>query len=264
MGWKAFMATIEFKNINMVYSGTEGIKALQDINLKVNDGEFICLIGPSGCGKSTMLEIAAGLLNQTSGEIFLDEKLQKGTTRKIGVVFQDSGLFGWRTIRKNVGFGLEIEGRKKTEIATLVDKYIKLVGLNGFENKFPHQLSGGMRQRAGLARSLVNNPEIIMMDEPFSAIDHLTRITLQDEIIRIWQQEKKTIVFVTHDVTEAVYLATRIVLLTPRPGRIQKIFDIPVDRPRNRNDASMLDIVEQIYRAINEASQFDKELEYYL
>ena len=248
----------------MVYPGTETLQALKDINLTVKDGEFLCLIGPSGCGKSTMLEIAAGLLAQSTGEILLDGKAQNGASRDIGVVFQDSALFGWRNISKNVGFGLEIAGAKKPEIDESVKKYIDLVGLKGFENKYPHQLSGGMRQRAGLARTLANNPKVILMDEPFSAVDHLTRITLQDEIIRIWEQEKKTIVFVTHDVTEAVYLATRIVLLTPRPGRIQKILDIPIIRPRNRNDLYLLEIVEQIYQAINDASQTDKELEYYL
>lgn len=264
MGMDATMATIEFQNINMVYPGADGIDALQNINLTIHDGEFVCLIGPSGCGKSTLLEIAAGLLHQSDGQILLDGASQQGTTRDIGVVFQDSALFSWRNIRRNIGFGLEVAGKKKAEINAVVDHYINLVGLKGFENKYPHQLSGGMRQRAGLARSLATNPKIILMDEPFSAIDHLTRITLQDEIIRIWQQEKKTILFVTHDVTEAVYLATKVVLLTPRPGKIQKVFNIPFERPRNRNDASILEIVEQIYRAINEASNPDKEPEYYL
>lgn len=258
------MPTIEFRNISKLYPGAEGVNALEDINLTIRDGEFISLLGPSGCGKSTMLEIAAGLLSQSSGEILLDGKLQSGPSRDIGVVFQDSALFGWRSIRKNIGFGLEIAGVGKEEVRKRVDQYIELVGLKGFENKYPHQLSGGMRQRAGLARTLVNDPQIILMDEPFSAVDHLTRVGLQDEIVKIWQKEKKTIIFITHDVSEAVYLSTRVVLLSPRPGRIQKIFDVPMDRPRNRNDISMIEIVERIYMAINDSSQKEDKVEYYV
>lgn len=258
------MPTIEFRNISKLYPGAEGVNALEDINLTIRDGEFISLLGPSGCGKSTMLEIAAGLLSQSSGEILMDGKLQSGPSRDIGVVFQDSALFGWRSIRKNIGFGLEIAGVGKEEVRKRVDQYIELVGLKGFENKYPHQLSGGMRQRAGLARTLVNDPQIILMDEPFSAVDHLTRVGLQDEIVKIWQKEKKTIIFITHDVSEAVYLSTRVVLLSPRPGRIQKIFDVPMDRPRNRNDISMIEIVERIYMAINDSSQKEDKVEYYV
>lgn len=258
------MATIEFRQINMVYPGEGGTRALRDINLKIGDGEFVCLIGPSGCGKSTTLEIAAGLLRQSSGEIRLDDKPQTGPTRDIGVVFQDAALFNWRTIAKNVGFGLEVAGKNKREARALVQKAIELVGLKGFENRYPHQLSGGMRQRAGLARTLVTDPKVILMDEPFSAVDYLTRITLQDEIVRIWQQARKTILFVTHDVSEAVFLANRVVLLTPRPGRIQKIYDISFPYPRTRNDPSLLAIVEQIYRAINDAGSAVHEPEYYL
>lgn len=258
------MPTIEFKNINKKYPGVNGVKALEDINLTIKDGEFISLLGPSGCGKSTMLEIAAGLLPQTTGEILLDGKPQKGPSRDIGVVFQDSALFGWRSIRKNVGFGLELAGVNNAEIRKRVDDYIELVGLKGFEDKYPHQLSGGMRQRAGLARTLVNDPKIILMDEPFSAVDHLTRVGLQDEIIKIWQKEKKTVIFITHDVAEAVYLSTRVVLLSTRPGKIQKIFDVPFDQPRNLNDISLINIVEKIYMSINDASQPAEEAEYYV
>ncbi len=258
------MPAIEFNNINKTYPGEDGTVALENINLKVEDGEFVCLLGPSGCGKSTLLEIAAGLLPRTTGEVLLDGEVQKSTSRDIGVVFQDSALYHWRTVRKNIEFGMELAKIPKKERLEKSQKYIEMVGLNGFEDKYPHQLSGGMRQRVGLARTLVNDPKIILMDEPFSAVDHLTRVSLQDEMIRIWQKEKKTIIFVTHDVSEAVYLATKVVLLSTRPGRIQKIFNIPVERPRNRNDISILDIVEKIYVAINDASAPSKEVEYFL
>ncbi|MGE5614490.1 MAG: ABC transporter ATP-binding protein [Bacillota bacterium] len=258
------MPTIEFRNITKYYENLEGEKtaALKNINLTVKDGEFVCVLGPSGCGKSTLLEIAAGLLPQSEGEILLDGRLQSGTSRDIGVVFQDSSLFPWRSVRKNIEFGLEIAGEDKDERTQKVQKAIEMVGLNGFENKYPHQLSGGMRQRAGIARTLVNDPACILMDEPFSAVDHLTRLTLQDEIVRIWQKEKKTILFITHDVSEAVYLSTRIVLLTPRPGRIQRIFDVPFDRPRNRNNPGMLGIVEKIYICLNNPEGHEDEIEY--
>lgn len=258
------MPTIEFRNISKYYENLEGEEtaALKNINLTVKDGEFVCIIGPSGCGKSTLLEIAAGLLPHSEGEILLDGRLQSGTSRDIGVVFQDSSLFPWRSVRKNIGFGLELNKVDKQKIEKKVQDAIEMVGLSGFENKYPHQLSGGMRQRAGIARTLVNDPSCILMDEPFSAVDHLTRLTLQDEIVRIWQKEKKTIIFITHDVSEAVYLATRIVLLTPRPGRIQRIFEIPFDRPRNRNDSAFLDIIEKIYIGLNNPDRVDDGIDY--
>lgn len=253
------MPTIELKGITQLYSNSDDgqTHALENINLTVRDGEFVCVLGPSGCGKSTLLEIAAGLLPQSSGEVILDGKKQSGTSRDIGVVFQYSALFPWLTIRRNIEFGLELAGTSRAERTKRTEETAELVGLKGFLDKYPHQLSGGMRQRAGLARTLVTDPQVILMDEPFSAVDHLTRLTLQDEIIRIWQQQKKTVFFITHDVSEAVYLATRIVLLSPRPGRIQQIFDVPFDRPRGRNDIGMLNIVEKIYVAINNPMKAD-------
>lgn len=247
------MPDVVFRNISKYYENSEGNQTavLKDINLTVSDGEFVCILGPSGCGKSTLLEIAAGLLSYTEGEILLGGKPLSGTSRDVGVVFQDSSLFPWRNIRKNVEFGLEIANADKTERTAMAQKAIEMVGLKGFEDKYPHQLSGGMRQRAGIARTLVNNPACILMDEPFSAVDHLTRLTLQDEVIRIWEQQKKTIIFITHDVSEAVYLSNRVVLLTPGPGRINNIFDIPLEWPRKRNDPRIMEIIEKIYYSIN-------------
>lgn len=253
------MPAVVFRNISKYYENSEGNQTavLKDINLTVSDGEFVCILGPSGCGKSTLLEIAAGLLPYTEGEILLDGKLLSGTSRDVGVVFQDSSLFPWRNIRKNVEFGLEVANADKSERALMAQKAIEMVGLKGFEDKYPHQLSGGMRQRAGIARTLVNNPACILMDEPFSAVDHLTRLTLQDEVIRIWGQQKKTIIFITHDVSEAVYLSNRVVLLTPGPGRINKIFDIPLEWPRKRNDPRIMEIIEKIYYSINNPDSKD-------
>lgn len=258
------MSKIEFRNITKTYENNHGevTNALENINLKVEDGEFVCVIGPSGFGKSTLLEIAAGLLSYSEGEVLLDDKQKSGPSRDIGVVFQDSSLFPWRTIAKNVEFGLEISKSDRTKYSEEVKRTIEMVGLKGFENKYPHQLSGGMRQRAGIARTLVNNPSCILMDEPFSAVDHLTRLNLQDEIIKIWQKEKKTIVFITHDVAEAVYLADRVVLLTPRPGKIQDIFEIPFSWPRSRNNPALVQIVEKIYVALNNRDGLDSDAEY--
>ena len=259
------MPEVELKNISKRYSNEAGEEttALENISLTIKDGEFICVLGPSGCGKSTLLEIMAGLLPRSEGELLLDGKPQSGTSRDIGVVFQDSSLFPWRSIHKNVEFGLEIAGISRSEREQKVQRAIETVGLSGFENKYPHQLSGGMRQRAGLARTLVNDPRFILMDEPFSAVDHLTRLTLQDEIVRIWLQEKKTILFITHDVAEAVYLANRVVLLSPRPGHIRRIFDVPTEHPRDRRDPKLLEVVEKIYIALNNPDD-DVPAEYYI
>ena len=219
------MPAITIHNLNKSYINAEGeqTRALDDINLKINEGEFVCIVGPSGCGKSTLLEIVAGLLDHTSGEILIGEDPVHGTSREIGVVFQDASLFPWRTIRKNIAFGMETAKVPKAEQEKRLQHYIDLMGLSGFENKFPSQLSGGMRQRAGIARTLAMDPKVILMDEPFSAVDHLTRCTLQEELIRIHQEEKKTVLFITHDINEAVYLADRVILLTPHVGELSRL-----------------------------------------
>ncbi|MBT2762529.1 ABC transporter ATP-binding protein [Paenibacillus sp. ISL-20] len=255
------MSGFMVKNVSMVYDGDLPTITLQDINLQVRDGEFLCILGPSGCGKSTLLELLAGLQLPTEGEIWLDDAKIKGPTRRSGVVFQDASLYPWRTISQNVGLGLELGGMKKAERQALIDKYLNMVGLQGFGSKYPHHLSGGMRQRAGIARALVNSPNILLMDEPFGAVDHLTRLQLQQDLLRIWQEEKKTVVFVTHDVSEAVFLADRVVLLSPRPGRIHHIFDVPYERPRKREDASLLKIQNDIYSAIYDVKT-EEDLEF--
>ena len=222
------MPAISIKNINKTYIDQDGneVQALHDINLDVAEGEFVCIVGPSGCGKSTLLEIVAGLLDATSGEVLLDGQPVHGTSRDIGVVFQDASLFPWRTVRKNVAFGLEIAGVPREEREERLKRYISMVSLNGFENKYPAQLSGGMRQRAGIARTLAMNPKVILMDEPFSALDPMTRAELQDEVHRLQLRFHKTIVFVTHDMDEAVKLADRICIL--QNGHV-----VQCDKPEN-------------------------------
>ncbi len=246
------MANFAIKQVTKVYSGTTKTKTLDNINLTISEGEFLCLLGPSGCGKSTLLEILAGLQQPTSGTIYFDNEPLQTPNEKLGFVFQDASLYPWRTIYENIGLGLEIRGIHRAERNERVQKYLKMVGLQGFESKYPHQLSGGMRQRAGIARALANNPEVILMDEPFGAVDYLTRIQLQNDLLAIWEAEKKTIIFVTHDIAEATFLADRVVLLTARPGKIKKIFSLPQQRPRRREDLELLKIQNEIYAAIYE------------
>lgn len=259
------MPTIKINNLNKCYQGADGesVNALSDINLDVKDGEFVCIVGPSGCGKSTLLEIVAGLLNQTSGEVFLDDDLVNGTSRDIGVVFQDASLFPWKTIKKNIAFGMEVAGISKRMQEERLSKYIEMMNLRGFEHKYPSQLSGGMRQRAGIARTFVMNPKVILMDEPFSAVDHLTRCTLQDELIKIRQEERKTVLFVTHDINEAVYLADRVILLSPRPSTIQEEYKIDIPCPRRRTDDFLVQMAARIVADISRGAK-KSDLDYYI
>ncbi|MDR7080276.1 NitT/TauT family transport system ATP-binding protein [Neobacillus niacini] len=255
--------TAQFKvqQVSKVYEGISPVVTLKNINLQFEDCEFICILGPSGCGKSTLLELLAGLQKPTSGHIFIDSEEVIGPNEKLGVVFQDASLYPWRTIFQNVGIGLEFAGYKRAATKLNVEKYLKLVGLDQFAENYPHQLSGGMRQRAGIARALVSSPEVLLMDEPFGAVDHSTRLKLQDDLLEIWEKEKKTVIFVTHDVSEAVYLADRVVLLSARPGEVLEIFKITVPRPRRRNDLLLLNAQNKIYSAIYQVSS-EENLEY--
>lgn len=246
------MAGFSINNVFMVYGGATPTETLSEINLQIEDGEFLCILGPSGCGKSTLLEILAGLQLPTAGEVWFGGSKLQGPDKRRGVVFQDPSLYPWRTVFQNVELGLEIRGTAKAERRAQVLKYLDMVGLSGFEYKYPHHLSGGMRQRAGLARALANHPEVLLMDEPFGAVDYLTRLQLQDDLLNIWQAEKKTVVFVTHDVSEAVFLGDRVVLLSPRPGRIHTIFSVSQPRPRKRDDVALLKIQNDIYAAIHD------------
>lgn len=208
------------------------IAALQDFNLDIREGEFFTILGPSGCGKSTFLNVLAGLARKTGGSIDIDGQPASGINQEQGVVFQGYALFPWRTVLQNIEIGLEIRKIPKRERRETAEHFLNLVGLAGFGQRYPHELSGGMRQRVAIARSLAYSPSLLLMDEPFAALDAQTREILQSELLRIWEQHKTTIVFITHSLDEAIYLSDRIAVMTHRPGRIKAILDIPLPRPR--------------------------------
>jgi ABC-type nitrate/sulfonate/bicarbonate transport system ATPase subunit len=210
----------------------EKIVALSNLNVDINAGEFVCLIGPSGCGKSTFLRLIAGLNSPTTGEIKLDDAAIEHPSHERGLVFQDPTLFPWLTIHDNVAYGLKMRHVYK-ENKKEVNEFIRLVGLNGFEKSLPHQLSGGMAQRASLARALVNNPKVLLLDEPLGALDAFTRMNMQDEILRLWKERGTTMIMVTHDVDEAIYLSDRIFVMTPRPAKIEQIIKVDIGRGEN-------------------------------
>ena len=223
--------------VNKEYAGPDGspVTALADINLTVEQEEFVVLVGPSGCGKSTLLNMVGGLLAPTSGRIVV-EGLNEDRDPAVGIVFQEVGLFPWRTVEGNIGFGLEELSLPETEKQARIRNFIELVGLAGFEKSYPHQLSGGMRQRAGIARTLAIEPDLLLMDEPFSALDAQTRTLMQEELLRIWETHRLSTLYVTHNIQEAVYLADRIVVLSRRPGRVTGI--LPIDLPRRDRDGA--------------------------
>ncbi|MDY6964556.1 MAG: ABC transporter ATP-binding protein [Halobacteriota archaeon] len=235
-------------NLSKKYSG---FTAIEDLSFSVEDGEFVCIIGPSGCGKTTLLRMIAGLEKITTGDIILDGRRVSGPGNDRGFVFQEYTLFPWRTAQKNVEFGLEIQGIKKAERKIIASKYIDLVGLNGFEDRYPKELSGGMQQRVAIARALASNPEILLMDEPFGALDAQTRNLMQGELLRIWEKEHKTILFVTHSVDEAVFLADRVVVMTTTPGSVREIVEINIDRPRKRTDTEVNRIRDHLLSLLN-------------
>ncbi|HEY9207116.1 MAG TPA: ABC transporter ATP-binding protein [Candidatus Methanoperedens sp.] len=208
--------------------------ALDRVNFEVGDGEFVCLLGPSGCGKTTILRLAAGLDVPSAGEIFLDGKKIEGANKECGFVFQEYALFPWSTIKGNIEFGPEVMGLKKEERRRISEYYIELVGLKGFEDHYPHELSGGMKQRVGIARAYANKPKLLLMDEPFGALDAQTRNIMQGELLRIWEKEHISVLFVTHSVDEAVYLADRVIVMSVRPGTVKEIFEVKIPRPRVR------------------------------
>ncbi|MCY9663989.1 ABC transporter ATP-binding protein [Paenibacillus alginolyticus] len=224
------------RNLGHLKEDLQPISALKDINLEVKKGEFMVIVGPSGCGKSTLLDLLAGLTKPSSGQILLDGKAITGPNLDRGIVFQQYALFPWKTTLANVEFGLEAKGVGHKERRKIALEFIHLVGLAGFENRYPHEISGGMKQRVAIARSLAYDPEVLLMDEPFAALDAQTRETLQSELLRIWEATKKTIIFITHGIEEAVYLGQRVAVMTSRPGRIKKVIDIPFESRRSEED----------------------------
>ena len=235
----------------------ERVVALDGVNLEVAQGEFLTVVGPSGCGKSTLLSIIAGLIPATRGAILLDGRSITGPGSDRGVVFQEFAILPWRTVERNIAHGLEIQGVDRAARVATVRRFVELVGLRGFERKYPHELSGGMKQRVAVARTLAANPEVMLMDEPFASVDAQTRITLQEELNAIAQATRKTILFVTHNVEEAVFLGDRCCVLSRRPGRVKAL--VPVGVPRERRtwdlfttDPSFAAIKERVFRLVRE------------
>ncbi len=224
-------AAIEIAGVRKEYVGGAGrLVALDDINLTIAPGEFLCIVGPSGCGKSTLLRILAGLDHETGGSIKVEAE---GWAVKNAMVFQESGLFPWMSVEANVRFGLMTRGVPEAEAAPRVEAALKLVGLTKFRRHYPHQLSGGMRQRSAIARAFVTDPAVLLMDEPFAALDAQNRVILQAELVRIWEETRKTVVYVTHSIEEALLLGDRCVVMTAQPGRIKQVIDVPFPRPRD-------------------------------
>ena len=248
------MTKLKIDNVVKEYVGNKGkTVALNGVSLDIKENEFICVVGPSGCGKSTLLNIIAGLLEPTSGAVYLDGKKIEGTGVERGVVFQGYALFPWRTVLKNVMFGLEMKRMPKDQAEKIAKKYIKAVGLEGFEHAYPKELSGGMKQRVAIARGYAVNPQVLLMDEPFGALDAQTRVQLQSELLNTWEHEKKTCFFITHDVDEAIILAQRVIIMSARPGRIKKIVDIDIPYPRTqatKTDPRFLELKTEIWNEV--------------
>ena len=247
---------IAIRNLSLIYDGERGraaIKVLEGITLQVQRGELICIIGPSGCGKSTLLSILAGYVRPTAGEARVNGKRVELPGSDRLMVFQTPTLFPWCTTKENIAFGLRLRGnrRKAGDVGAAVQNLLELMGLKGFEQHYPYELSGGMRQRVEIARALAVDPALLLMDEPFGALDALTRLGMQREILRIWKETGKTILFVTHDINEAVVLADRIVVMTQRPARIQELIELDLERPRRHDDARVAALVTRIGSLLN-------------
>jgi NitT/TauT family transport system ATP-binding protein len=257
-------ALVEIQGVSKTFqktvkNNTIEVKALADINLSVRENEFISIIGPSGCGKTTLLKIIDGLIPCDSGEISIDGRKVSTPGPDRAVVFQTFALLPWRSVLANVEFSLELRQIPKEERTSIARDYLKRVGLADFEHHYPHELSGGMQQRAGLARALAVNPMILLMDEPFGSVDAQTRQLLQEELLKLWQHEQKTVIFITHSMDEAVYLSDRVVIMTPRPGHVVEILDVPLARPRTagdvRRDPKFVDLTNYIWDSLKKAME---------
>ena len=241
-------SSVQVSGVSKRYASEQGsVRALADVTFGVDPGEFVCIVGPSGCGKTTLFRILAGLEPATRGQVTLNDSVVTEPTPNMGIVFQEYHLFPWRTVRGNIAFGLEkAVGLDGTDRDQRVQQLIDLVGLAGFEDSYPKSLSGGMKQRVALARALAIDPALLLMDEPFGAVDAQTRERLQDELLEIWQETGKTILFVTHDVEEAVTLADRVVVMGRDPGQLREIVPVDIDRPRSRTDAAFGTSAERV------------------
>jgi NitT/TauT family transport system ATP-binding protein len=245
---------VHFSHIGMSFgSADHGMRVLDDINLSVSEGEFVCILGPSGCGKSTLLNIVGGFVKPAEGEVTIDGERVTGPDPRRIFVFQERGVFPWLTVEENIGFGLFRQG--EAERRARIAHYVQLVGLRGFERSYPRELSGGMKQRLEVARALAVDPDVLYLDEPFGALDSITRLQMRRELLRIWQAEKKTILFVTHDIEESVQLADRVVVLSARPGRVRRIVDIDIPHPRDLSDPRYIALRDEIFGEIGLAHQ---------
>ena len=226
---------VKIDHVEKIYQGRSGeVVALNGVDMEIRENEFVCVVGPSGCGKSTLLNIIAGLERPTSGRVCVKGKEVVNPGSERGVIFQQYALFPWLTVKKNVKFGLKLRGVKEPELSAIADKYIRLVGLEEFGDSYPKELSGGMKQRVAIAKAYAVNPEILLMDEPFGALDAQTRTQLQTELLETWEKEKKTCFFITHDVEEAIILAQRVVIMSARPGRVKEIVPVNIPYPRTQ------------------------------
>jgi NitT/TauT family transport system ATP-binding protein len=245
----AIKSSLQVENVGMIFDRDgKQTSVLEDISLEVGEGEFLCLLGPSGCGKSTLLNIMAGFLSPTRGEVKVGGEIVHGPDPRRIFVFQERGVFPWLTVEGNIGFG--IAGLPRNERDQRVRHYIQMVGLEGFEKSYPSDLSGGMKQRLEVARALAVNPDMLLLDEPFGALDSITRLTMRRELLRIWEAERKTIIFVTHDIDEAVQLADRVVVMSARPATIQQIVTIDIPHPRDISSSRYLELRDGIFQQI--------------
>jgi NitT/TauT family transport system ATP-binding protein/sulfonate transport system ATP-binding protein len=240
------------RGVSKAYPAPDGteVRALDRVSLDIAEGEMLALVGPSGCGKSTLLRLIAGLDTASEGELLVGAEPITGPSAERGLMFQDHSLFPWLTVRRNIEAGLVARGvlrHRRHE----VDEFMRLTGLTAFAGAYPHQLSGGMAQRAALARALVNHPQVLLLDEPLGALDQFTRMRMQDEILRLWEARGTTMVLVTHDVDEAIYMCDRIAILSPRPGRVERVIDVRLDRPRHRNDRAFLELRKELLETLH-------------
>ena len=246
---RAVRTKVSFEGVGMDFRADgHSINVLEQISLEVREGEFVCILGPSGCGKSTLLNIVGGFLAPSSGSVSIDGEAVQGPDPRRIFVFQERGVFPWLTVEGNIGFGLQKLSREERQ--SRIAHYVKLVGLGGFENAYPNELSGGMKQRLEVARALAVNPDMLFLDEPFGALDSITRLGMRSELLRIWTLERKTILFVTHDIEEAVQLADRVLVMSQRPATIQTIVDVPLPRPRDLDAPGYLQTRDKIFSAM--------------
>jgi len=250
----ALTTKVKVDDVSMVFNGDgKTVRVLENVSMAAGEGEFVCILGPSGCGKSTLLNIVGGFLQPSSGQVEIDgEPVRHPDPRRI-FVFQERGVFPWLTVRGNIGFGLNKLPRE--ERRARIEHYVKLVGLEGFEYTFPRELSGGMKQRLEVARALAVNPDMLLLDEPFGALDSITRLVMRRELLRIWEAERKTILFVTHDIEESVQLADRVVVMSARPARIRRIVEIDIPHPRDISSPHYLELRDSIFAEIGLANK---------